>query len=150
MARKHLPRKVTLEDGAMALRERFGGRLKPPLEGRAYRFTIWLPVQARGLPVFTEPQRFILRGILNHCFGGFSQTTLEGYPPWLGSWAPDDAEEPIIDFHIQMVAYALQDAESVACIGRLKWLLQQEHIAAQQVVLIEQFPVQFVEAMELA
>jgi len=93
-------------------------------------------------------QRFILRGLLDHCFGGFSQTTLEGYPPWFGSWLPDGADEPVVDFHIQMVIYALQDAESVACIRQLKWLLQQEHVAAQEVVLIEQVPVQFVEALE--
>jgi hypothetical protein len=31
----------------------------------------------------------------------------------------------------------------------LKWVLQQEHIAAQEVVLIEQVPVHLVEAAEL-
>jgi hypothetical protein len=94
-------------------------------------------------------QRYVLRGILDHCFGGFSQTTLEGFPPWIGSWLPDEADDPIIDFHIQMVIYALQDAESVACIRQLKWLLQQKQVAAQQVVLIEQVPVQFAGAAEL-
>ena len=47
-----------------------------------------------------------------------------------------------------MLAYALQDDSSVDCIGLLKWLLQQDHIAAQLVVLIEQVPVQFVEAVD--
>lgn len=35
-------------------------------------------------------------------------------------------------------------------IRQLKWLLQQEHVAAQEVVLIEQVPVQFVEAAEFS
>jgi hypothetical protein len=48
------------------------------------------------------------------------------------------------------VGYALQDAEAVDCMQQLKWLLQQEHVAAQQVVLIEQAPVQFVEAAEFS
>ena len=100
--------------------------------------------------MFSEEQRLVLRGILGDCFGGFSQTNLEGYPPWLGSWLPDGADEPIVDFHIQFVIYALQDAEAVAFMRQLKWLLQQEHVAAQEVVLIEQVPVQFVEAAELA
>jgi hypothetical protein len=63
---------------------------------------------------------------------------------------PAGTDEPIVDFHIQMVIYALQDAEAVSCMRQLKWLLQQEHVAAQEVVLIEQVPVQFVEAAELA
>ena len=150
MARKQPPRKLTLEQGAAALRARFGGRLKPPLEGLAYRFTIWLPVQAKGQPVFSEVQRLVVRGVLDDCFGGFSQTNLEGYPPWFGSWLPEGAGEPVVDFHVQMVVYALQDAEAVVCMRQLKWLLQQEHVAAQQVVLIEQVPVQFVESAQLS
>jgi hypothetical protein len=150
VAKKQPPRKLSLDDGATLLRERFGGRLKPPLAGLAYRFTIWLPVQAIGQPVFSDTQRYVLRSVLDQCFGGFSQTTLESNPPWFGSWLPDGAEEPVVDFHIQLVIYALQDAESIACIRQLKWLLQQEHIAAQEIVLIEQVPVQFVEAAELS
>ena len=46
-----------------------------------------------------------------------------------------------------LVIYALQDAEAVACMRRpLKRTLQQDHVAGQEVVLIEQVPVQFVEA----
>ena len=131
------------------LRERFRGRLSPPLEGLAYRFTIWLPVQSRGKPVFTEVQQALLSELFRACFGGCSQSTLEGFPPWSGSWLPEGSVEPIVDFHIQMVIYSLQAAEAVACIRQLKWLLQQDHVAAQEVVLIEQVPVQFVEAAEL-
>ena len=149
MAKKHLARSVNLETGVSVLRERFSGRLIPPLEGVAYRFTIWLPVQAQGRPVFSENQRMVLRDVLADCFGGFSESNFEGFPPWSGSWLPEGADEPIVDFHIQMVIYALQDAEAVACVRHLKWLLQQDHVAAQEVVLIEQVPVQFVAAAEV-
>ena len=150
MARKQPPRKLSLEEGVALLKARYGGRLKPPLEGLAYRFTIWLPVQSRGEEVFTERQQAQLLELFNSCFGGCSQSTLEGFPPWSGSWLPQGSDEPIIDHHILLIAYALQDAEAVSCIRQLKWLLQQEHIAAQEVVLIEQVPVQFVEAAELS
>ena len=82
-------------------------------------------------------------------FWRLTQSHLEGAPPWSGSWLPKGAKEPIIDFHIQMIVYALQDAEAVTCMQQLKWLLQQDHVAAQLVVLIEQVPVQFVAAAEM-
>ena len=65
------------------LRQRFGGRLAPPLEGFAYRFTIWLPVQAKGRPVFFQAHRRVLCDLLNTCFGGFSQSHLEVAPAWV-------------------------------------------------------------------
>ncbi len=99
--------------------------------------------------MFFQEHRRVLCDLLNHCFGGFSQSHLEVAPPWSGSWLPEGADDPVVDFHIQMVIYTLQDAEAVACMRHLKWLLQQEHVAAQQVLLIEQVPVQFVEAAEL-
>lgn len=150
VGKKQPVRKLSLDAGATFLRERYGGRLAPPLEGFAYRFTVWLPVQAKGRPVFSREDRHIVCDLLNHCFGGFTQSHVEVAPPWSGSWQPEGAAEPIVDFHIQMVIYALQDTEAVACMRQLKWLLQQEHVAAQQVVLIEQAPVQFVEASELS
>ena len=131
------------------LRERYSDRLAPPLEGLAYRFTIWLPVQSKGRPVFTEEQQRLLFQLFRDCFGGFSQSSLEGFPPWSGSWLPAGTDEPIVDHHIQLVVYALQDAEASACLRQLKWVLQQEHIAAQEVVLIEQVPVHLIEAAEL-
>ena len=116
---------------------------------KAYRFTIWLPILARGKPVFSQEQRGILEKLLLDCFGGVSRSSVEGFPPWSGSWLPAGAEEPIVDHHIQLVVYSLQDAEALTCLRQLKWVLQQEHVAAQEVALIEQVPVHLIEAAEL-
>src|SRR5262245_16795154 len=97
VARKQLPRKPSLEEAVALLRQRHGGRLVPPLAGLAYRFTIWLPILAQGKPVFTEEQRFVLAALFRECFGGFSETRVEGFPPWSGSWLPAGAPEPIVD-----------------------------------------------------
>jgi hypothetical protein len=150
VARKQLARKVGLEEGVALLKERYGGRLVPTLEGLAYRFTIWLPVQSRGKVVFTEVQQDLLFQLFHVCCGGCSQSTLEGFPPWSGSWLPEDADEPIVDHHVLLIVYTLQDSDALHCLRQLKWILQQEHVAAQQVVLIEQVPVHLVEAAELA
>src|SRR5438105_535977 len=106
MARKPLPKKPSLEDAVALLRNRYGGRLAPPLEGLAYRFTIWLPIQAQGKPVFSAEHRVLLADLFRYCFGGFSQTNVEGFPPWSGSWLPPGATEAIIDHHILLVVYA--------------------------------------------
>lgn len=150
MAKKQLPKKPSLEEVIAQLRERYAGRLIPPLEGLAYRFTIWLPILARGKPVFSGEQRILLTRFICECFGGCSQTTVEGFPPWTGSWLPTGVEESIIDHHIQFVIYTLQDAEALICLRQLKWILQQEQVAAQEVVLIEQVPVHLIEAAEIA
>jgi hypothetical protein len=150
VARKHTAKKISLEEALARLRVRYGGRLAPLLEGFAYRFTIWLPIQAQGKPVFTQDQRLFLADLFHECFGGFSQSRAEGYPPWSGSWLPEGAEEPIVDHHTMLIVYALQDAEAISCLQQLKWVLQQEHVAAQEVVLIEQIPVHLIEAAELA
>jgi hypothetical protein len=92
----------------------------PPLEGLAYRFTIWLPIMAKGRPVFSEEHRRLLDFLFRDCFGGFSQTSVEGFPPWTGSWLPPGATEPIVDHHILVVVYALQDAEATAFMRHLK------------------------------
>ena len=150
MARKRPPKKPSLEEAVALLRGRYRGRLAPPLDGLAYRFTIWLPILAQGKPVFSEGQRILLNDLFRDCFGGFSQSNVEGFPPWSSSWLPAEAEEPIVDHHILFVIYALQDVEALTCFGQLKWVLQQEHVAAQEVVLIEQVPVHLIEAMELS
>jgi hypothetical protein len=150
VAKKHPPRSPSLEEALAFLRDRYRGRLAPPLEGLAYRFTIWLPILARGRPVFSEEQQTHLTDLFHDCFGGFSQTSVQGFPPWSGSWLPTGAEEPIIDHHILLVVYALQDAEASICMRQLKWILQQEQVAAQEVVLIEQVPVHLIEAAELS
>jgi hypothetical protein len=147
---RHYRKKLSLEKAIALLRHRYGGRLAPPLEGLAYRFTLWLPILAQGQPVFSQEQRVLLNGLFLDCFGGFSQTSVEGFPPWAGSWLPAGGAEPIVDHHILLVVYALQDAEALTCLRQLKWVLQQEHVAAQEVVLIEQVPVHLIEAAELA
>jgi hypothetical protein len=76
-------------------------------------------------------------------------SSVEGFPPWTGSWLPTGAGEPIVDHHILLVAYTLQDGEALTCMRQLKWILQQEQVAAQEVVLIEQVPVHVIEAAEL-
>jgi hypothetical protein len=81
MAKKHAPRKPNLEEDMAFLVQRFGGRLAPPLEGLAYRFTIWLPVLAQGKTVFSRAHRALLRAFFHECFGGFSQSNLEAAPP---------------------------------------------------------------------
>jgi hypothetical protein len=150
VGKKQPAKKPNLEETLVVLRQRFQGRLAPPLEGLAYRFTIWLPVQSQGRPVFSELQRIALTTFFYDCFGGCSQTSIEGYPPWTGSWLPAGAAQPIIDEHILIVIYALQAKEAVTCLRQLKWVLQQEQVAAQEVVLIEQVPVQLLEAAELS
>lgn len=100
--------------------------------------------------MFSKAQRALLYGLLLDCFGGFSRTSVEGFPPWSGSWLPAEAEEPVVDHHILIVIYALQDAEALTWFRQLKWVLQQEHVAAQEVVLIEQVPVHLIEAVQLS
>jgi hypothetical protein len=99
--------------------------------------------------VFTPDHRVILNGFFHDCFGGFSQSSVEGFPPWSGSWLPTGADAPIVDHHILLVVYTLQDAEALTCLQQLKWVLQQDQDAAQQVVLIEKVPVHLIEAIEL-
>jgi len=107
-------------------------------------------VQAKGKPVFSDDQRHQLYGLFRDCFGGFSESNLQGFPPWSGSWLPEGADVPIVDHHIIIILYTLQDAEALTCLRQLKWILQQEHIAAQQIVLIEQVPVRLIEALAIA
>jgi hypothetical protein len=147
--KKGLTKKPSHDEVIALLRRRYGGRLAPPLEGLAYRFTIWLPIQVQGRPVFSQDQRILLTGFFHDCFGGFSQTSVEGFPPWSGSWLPEGANEPIVDHHILLVVYALKDAQALTCMRQLKWILQQEHVAAQEVVLIEQVPVHLIEAVAM-
>src|SRR5260370_16154615 len=49
VAKKQRPKKTSLEEAVALLRHRYRGRLAPPLEGLAYRFTVWLPIQAQSL-----------------------------------------------------------------------------------------------------
>jgi hypothetical protein len=63
--------------------------------------------------------------------------------------APTGANEPIVDHHILLVVYALQNEEALTRMRQLKWVLQQEQVAGQEVVLIERVPVHLIEAAEL-
>ena len=90
MKKKQSPKKQSLEEAVAVLRHRFRGRLAPPLEGLAYRFTIWLPIQTQGKPVFSEEQQAHLFGLFHDCFGGFSQSSVEGFPPWSGPGSPKE------------------------------------------------------------
>jgi hypothetical protein len=105
---------------------------------------------ARQAGFFSEEQRIVLNGLFHDCFGGFSQSSVEGLPPWSGSWLPAGADEPIVDQHILLVVYALQDVEALACFRQLRWILQQKQVADQEVVLVELMPVHLVEAAELS
>jgi hypothetical protein len=51
---------------------------------------------------------------------------------------------------IVLIIYALQDVEATTCMRQLKWILQQNQVAAQEIVLIEQVPVHLIEVMELS
>ena len=150
MAKKLETKKPSLEEGLTILRRRNASKLAPPLDGLAYRFSIWLPILAYGKAVFTAAHRIALTRFFHDCFGGFTQSSLEGFPPWSGSWVPAGSSEPIVDQHLLLVVYTLQDASALTCMRQLKWILQQEHVAAQQVVLIEQVPVRLIEAEELS
>src|SRR5207253_1119092 len=97
---------------------------------------------------FSEGQQKLLFKLFHDCFGGYSQSNVEGFPPWSGSWISPEAEEPIVDHHILFVIYTLQHPDALTCLRQLKWALQQEHVAAQEVVLIEHVPVHLVEAEE--
>src|SRR5258707_4981378 len=84
VAKKQLQGKASLEEGLASLQGQYDGRLMPPLDGLAYRFTIWLPIQSRGMPVFTKQHCAYLVDFLLACCGGCSQSNLEGFPPWSG------------------------------------------------------------------
>jgi hypothetical protein len=99
--------------------------------------------------VFSQEQRVLLNGFFLDCFGGFSQSSVEGFPPWSGSWLPAGAVEPIVDHHILLVVYALQDPAALTCFRQLKGILQQKHVASQEIVVIEQVPVHLIETAEL-
>jgi hypothetical protein len=68
---------------------------------------------------------------------GFTETSSEGCPPWYGSWAPPGAAEPIIDRHTLLVVYTPQIDAAKDFFRQLRWILEQKHVANQDVVLIE-------------
>jgi len=121
-------------------------RLVPPLGGYVYRFTIYLPVLSEGKPVFSGRHVARLAKVFHDCFRGYSETAAEGTPPWHGSWFPPGAEQPIIDRHTLFVLYTPQIEEAKDFFRRLRWILEHDEDANQDVVLIEHVTAWLVEA----
>jgi hypothetical protein len=121
----------------LTLRTSFEGRLFPPLGGFVYRFTIFLPLLSEGREVFSVSQRRLLAQLFHACLGGYTESSVEGQPPWYGSWAPPGAEQPIVDRHTLMVLYTPQIEQAKDFFRQLRWVLEQEQVANQDVILIE-------------
>ena len=127
----------------------FKGRLVPPLGGYVYRFTIYLPLLSDGMEVFSTEQRFLLARLFHVCFAGFSEAASEGTPPWYGSWSPPGAVRAIVDRHTLIVLYSPQIEQAKDFFRRLRWILEQDEEANQDVVLIEHVTAWLVEAAPL-
>ena len=132
------------------LRDAFERRLFPPLSGYVYRFAIFLPLLSEGREVFSVSQRRRLVELFHACFGGYTETAAEGHPPIYGSWLPPGATQPVVDRHIVMALYAPQIEEAKDFFRQLRWILEQKHVANQEVVLIEHTSVWLVEPSPLA
>jgi hypothetical protein len=128
------------------LKAEFKDALRPPLGGYVYRFTIYLPLLSEGKPVFSVRQHTLLTGLFHACFGGYSETSTEGQPPWYGSWLPAGAKRPIIDRHTLIVLYSPQTDGAKYFFSRLRWILEQKEVANQEVVLIEHVTAWLVES----
>lgn len=113
------------------------GDLRPKLHGFAYRFTLYLPLLSEGNPVFTEQQRDVLADLFHLRFEGYSATTIEGSPPWFGSWLPPGAQRPVIDRHQLFVVYTPQVEEAKTFFRHLKSILELKEVVRQDVVLVE-------------
>jgi hypothetical protein len=125
----------------------FKNRLVPPLGGYVYRFTIYLPILSEGKEVFSSRQRFLLARLFHACFAGFSETTSEGTPPWYGSWSPAGAVRSVVDRHTLIVLYSPQVEGAKDFFRRLRWILEHDEDANQEVVLIEHVTAWLVEAI---
>jgi hypothetical protein len=113
------------------------GELRPALAGYAYRFTLYLPLLGEGKPVFTGEQCDLLGDVFHARFAGFSATSVEGSPPWYGSWLPPGAAKPVIDRHMLFVIYTPQVDEAKTFFRYLNSILQLKEVANQEVVLVE-------------
>ena len=132
------------------LHDAFEGRLVPPLSGFVYRFTMFLPLLSEGREVFSRPQRRLLAQLFHACFGVYTEASAEGHPPFYGSWLPPGTAQPIIDRHTLMVLYAPQIEEAKDFFRQLRWIVEQKHVANQEVVLIDHTTVWLVEPSPLA
>jgi hypothetical protein len=140
----------SLEEMLQTLEASFRGRLHPPLGGFVYRFTVFLPLLCEGKEVFSGSQCQLLAKLFHACFGGFTQASAEGHPPFYGSWLPPGATAPIVDRHTTMVVYSPQVEEAKDCFRQLRWILEQKHVANQDVILIEHTTAWLVEPSPLA
>ena len=120
--------------------------LRPTLQGYAYRFTLVLPLLSEtGKEVFSGLQCALLSRLFNRRFGGYLASAREGHPPWYGSWLPPGVQQPVIDRHMLFVVYTAQSTPAMTFFRYLKWVLQLEKVAHQEVVVIEHSTVWMVE-----
>jgi hypothetical protein len=145
VARRRHTRTERLEELLAVLKTEPQGDLRPVLAGYAYRFTLYLPLLSAGKPVFTSAQLDLLADLFHTRFEGYSATTIEGSPPWYGSWLPPGAERPVIDRHMLFIVYTPQVDEAKTFFRYLKSILQLKEVANQDVVLIEQTTVWLIE-----
>ena len=80
---------------------------------------------------------------------GYTEAAAEGHPPVYGSWLPAGTTQPIVDRHILMALYTPQIEEAKDFFRQLRWILEQKHVANQEVVLIEHSTVWLVEPSPL-
>jgi hypothetical protein len=132
------------------LRTSFEGRRAPPLGDYVYRFTIFLPLLSEGHEVFTTPQRRLLVDLFHACIRGYSEATTEATPPIYGSWLPPGAARPTVDRHTVYTLYTPQIDEAKDFFRQLRWILEQKHVANQEVILIEHTTAWLVEPAPLA
>lgn len=131
------------------LKTGYKGKLAPPLGGFVYRFTVYLPLLSEGSVVFSDYQRELLADLFHTCMKGYTEAASEGHPPWYGSWAPAESVRPIIDRHTLMVVYTPQIDEAKEFFRQLRWILEQKHVAHQDVILIEHMTVWLVDRTPL-
>ena len=108
-----------------------------------------MPLLSEGQEVFSEHLRALLADLFHDCFAGFSEAASEGTPLWYGSWSPAGAVRPIVDRHTLIVLYSPQVEEAKDFFRRLRWVLEQDEDANQDVGLIEHVTAWLVEAAPL-
>jgi hypothetical protein len=145
VARKKPTGTGRLKDLLEVLKTEPSGDLRPALSGYAYRFTLYLPLLSEGKPVFTSEQRDLLTELFHARFEGYSGSTVEGSPPWYGSWLPPGAQQPVIDRHMLFVIYTPQLEAAKLFFRYLKSILELKDVAAQDVVLVEHVAVWLME-----
>jgi hypothetical protein len=145
VARKKHRGAARLKELLTILKAEPAGDLRPKLHGFAYRFTLYLPLLSEGNPVFTGEQRDLLADLFHARFEGYSATTLEGSPPWYGSWLLPRAQRPVIDRHQLFIVYTPQVEEAKTFFRHLKSILELKEVAAQEIVLVEHVAVWLME-----